>query len=341
MRVILNLTLALSMCTPLLAAEPVPAPLPPLPSDFPVEVTRPAPIVRRTVNPRQQRQITLPQFPRPQGIQSLGNPVRPPTLRPAIHNTVDQELAWDSVLKEFTAKAGDTEAQFSFGVTNIGKSNVVINWVRPSCGCTVAKLPPTPWTLQPGETGQMDFTLDLKGKRGTLFKYISIDTSHGQKMLNIRATIPEGTTVAGMDSRVRNMQLAMADRQIVFRGDCARCHSAPLAGKTSGEHIYQAGCAICHDTPNRATMVPDLAAVPNPGTKEYWQVWIRHGKPGTLMPAFSHTQGGPLTEAQIQTLSAYLTEKFPARAAAPITNAAPANPALRPTALAPAPTATN
>lgn len=325
----------LAFCGSLLGAE-APGGLPPLPSDFPAEL-KPAPaqppVVRRPVI--QQRQVTLPRFPQPGARTNLFRPPFRPA-GPAIPNTVDQVLAWDSVLKEFTAKPGDTEARFSFTVTNIATTNVVINWVRPSCGCTAAKLPPTPWTLKPGESGQMDFTLDLKGKHGTLYKYVSVDTSNGAKMLNIRATIPAGTTVAGMDSRLRNMQLAMADRQIVFRGDCARCHSAPLAGKTHGAEIYQAGCAICHDTPNRATMVPDLAKVANPGTKEYWQLWIRHGKPGTLMPAFSQKQGGPLSEEQIVSLSSYLTEKFPARAAAAAasTNTVPpaANAAPKPTA---------
>jgi cytochrome c553 len=255
------------------------------------------------------------------------------TILPATPNHVDKVLAWDNVLHEYIAKHGDTEAVFSFGVTNISGSNVVINWVRPSCGCTAAKLPPTPWTLKPGESGRMDFTLDLKGKYGTLYKYISVDTSHGQKMLNIRATIPEGTTIAGVDSRIRNMQLAMADRQIVFRGDCARCHSTPLIGKTSGKELYELGCGICHDAVNRATMVPDLAQVANPGTKEYWQLWIRHGKPGTLMPAFASHQGGPLSEAQIEAVSAFLLEKYPAKAkAAPAVPAATANPAGAPSA---------
>lgn len=320
-----NLTkfgLALLAFVPMLAAQQ-PAPLPPLPSELPPEVSQPR--VRRPAPIPQTRQITLPNSVQNTAVRPPGSVARPQTtVLPAAPNTVDKVLAWDSVLKEYTAKSGDTEARFTFALTNISNTNVVVNWVRPSCGCTAAKLPPTPWTLKPGESGHMDFTLDLKGKYGTLYKYISVDTSHGQKMLNIRATIPEGTTIAGVDSRIRNMQLAMADRQIVFRGDCARCHSTPLAGKTAGHELYELGCAICHDAPNRATMVPDLAQVANPGTKEYWQLWIRHGKPGTLMPAFANHQGGPLSEPQIEALSVYLTGKYPARTKAAAVSPAPA-----------------
>jgi mono/diheme cytochrome c family protein len=292
-------------------------PLPPLPSDLPGQIAPRQPIVRETLIP--QRQFTLPRLVRPMPVATAQIPA---ATAPSI---VDKVLAWDAILKEFTAEAGDTNALFTFAVTNIASSNVVINWVRPSCGCTVAKIPPTPWTLTPGETGALEFSLDLRGKRGTLYKYISVDTSVGQKMLNIRATIPEEARIAGTDTRVRNMQLAMVDRQIVFRGDCASCHATPLAGKTEGEHIYQAGCAICHDTPNRATMVPDLQTVANPGTKEYWELWIRHGKAGTLMPAFAQVHGGPMTEEQIATLSAYLSKKIPARSTpvATLTNSIP------------------
>ena len=222
-------------------------------------------------------------------------------------------MAWDNVSKDYHARAGEVTAPFSFALTNVSSEEVTINWVRPSCGCTVAKLPPTPWKLAPGEGGTIELNVDLRGKYGTLSKYVSVDTSHGQKMLNIRVEIPTGGRMAGgMDARTRNMQLAMADRQIVFRGECASCHSAPTVGKMGGE-LFSAACAICHEAPNRATMVPDLHALTIDPTREYWKHWITHGKPGSLMPAFSQAQGGPLTPEQIASLAEYMAEEFPNR----------------------------
>jgi mono/diheme cytochrome c family protein len=134
--------------------------------------------------------------------------------------------------------------------------------------------------------------------------------------LTIKVHIPQQPTnqlaaQPGMDSRAKNMQLAMADRQVVFRGDCAKCHSAPTVGKVKGEAIYQAACAICHDAPHRATMVPDLRAAGKATGKEYWAHWITHGKPGTLMPAFAQAQGGPLSQQQIDALAEFMFERFP------------------------------
>jgi mono/diheme cytochrome c family protein len=127
------------------------------------------------------------------------------------------------------------------------------------------------------------------------------------KPLTVRVTLPQKPLVANaMDDRVRNMQLAMADRQIVFKGECAKCHSEPTKEKT-GLALYQAGCAICHDSHNRATMVPDLRALKHPTDREHWIKWTAFGRPGSLMPAFAQSEGGPLTEEQIDSLADYLT----------------------------------
>jgi mono/diheme cytochrome c family protein len=282
-----------------------PTALPPLPSELPALAVPPTnPVVRR---PR----IILPprSVPAPGLANAFTQRVGVASYQPPL-TAGDDVLSWDSSSKEYTASVGETTAQFTFALTNVSKTNVTINWIRPSCGCTQAQHPPVPWNLAPNESGTISLGVDLRGKYGTLSKYVSIDTSKGQKMLNIQVHIPVAAATPGMDSREKNMQLAMADRQVVFRGDCARCHSAPAAGK-HGEPLYHAACAICHDAPHRATMVPDLRALKNATGKDYWAFWITHGKPGSLMPAFAQTQGGPLTDDQIQSLADYLASNFP------------------------------
>ena len=89
--------------------------------------------------------------------------------------------------------------------------------------------------------------------------------------------------------------MSKADRQAVFHGECATCHVKPGQGKY-GKLLYDADCAICHEGEHRATMVPDLHALKVPTNVEFWQTWISHGKPGSLMPAFSTADGGPLSD---------------------------------------------
>lgn len=303
-------------------AQSLTPPLPPipqaLPSDLPPAVSTPPPRARQApAIPARKFKVVRPQpqraqrpFPRPR--------YTPPAQLP------DSVLAWDETAKEYTARPGDLAAPFSFALTNVSDAEVTINWVRPSCGCTVAKLPPTPWKIAPNESGLIELSVDLKGKHGTLSKYVVVNTSRGQKILNIKVHIPERAITRGMDARMRNLRLAAADRQIVFRGQCASCHATPAIGKMGGE-LFAAACAICHEAPERATMVPDLRALKVDPTFDYWKHWITNGKPGSLMPAFAKDQGGPLTPEQIDSLAEFLTENYPQRDAVPAATAASAS----------------
>jgi len=244
-------------------------------------------------------------------------------------------LAWDAMTKEYDAKPGEITNNFTFSVTNISPFPVEIIQMRPSCGCTVAKLPKQPWRLDPGSNGQARVTINFEGKYGTVTKSIAVAASQITPSgtvkfiqdLFIVVEIPYttnsppptnsiSTSSPGTD-RNDNMELARHDRQAVFKGECASCHAKTAEGKT-GEELYHAVCAICHESPQRASMVPDLTVAKVPRTQAYWLSWIKYGKGGTLMPGFSNAKsvGGPLTTNQIQSLVAYLQKKYPSQAAA-------------------------
>lgn len=234
-------------------------------------------------------------------------PTPPPP--PAIPQAPGQPelLAWDAVMKEMTATQSQASAEFFFAVTNVSQSDVVIDRVNTSCGCTVAKLPSEPWVLKPGEDGKINVSLNLVGKFGTLFKTVTVVSTNAAKSLTIKATIPENPEMA----RSRNQQMAMSDHQAVFKNDCARCHVEPTKGKV-GKELYAAACGICHDAEHRATAVPDLHALNHSTDYNYWKAWATTGKPGTMMPGFSTKVGGPLTDEQIDSVAKYLTETIPA-----------------------------
>ena len=58
-------------------------------------------------------------------------------------------------------------------------------------------------------------------------------------------------------------------------------------------------------------MVPDLHNIKTPTNVNFWQTWIAHGKAGSLMPAFSTADGGPLSEMQIVSIAGYLNATIP------------------------------
>lgn len=227
-------------------------------------------------------------------------------------------MVFDAESKDYEAKQGENNAPFTFHLTNVWTGEVLVNSVRTSCGCTVASLPAQPWRLAPGTNGPIGVSVNLAGKRGKITKSITVDTSSGVKSLLVSVNIPDPTNAvpavakaSAVDpDRQRNMLLAMADRQVVFKNDCAKCHADTGHGKM-GKELYDAVCGICHDSPHRATTVPDLRALKHPTNAEHWKTWITSGRVGTMMPAFSQKEAGPLNDEQIKSLVDYLVQTIP------------------------------
>jgi cytochrome c553 len=270
----------------------------------------------------------IPNFqPGQPGIQPAFQP--PPPRQPATY------LTWNTERIETNVAVGQATAQFTFWLTNVSTEVVSINSVRTSCGCTVAQLPSQPWQIPAGSNGPINVTMNLAGKMGSIEKAVTIDSSTGIKTLIVRSNIPmqpnAQPTAGGIDpERLKNMQMALADRQVVFKGECAKCHAEPAVAKMD-KPLYDAACGICHDSTHRAAMVPDLANLKHPTNEEHWRKWIKSGRPGSMMPAFAKSEGGPLTDEQVESLVKFLTEsitaKKPATVVTPVSNSAQAQPA--------------
>ncbi len=207
---------------------------------------------------------------------------------------------------------------------------MAIGRLQPSCGCTTAQLPSTPWVLAPHTNGDISVSVNLAGKFGAITKTVTVFSTNNQimKVLTVRVNLPENPEMM----RARNRSLAQADAQAVFKGDCAKCHADPARGKM-GKALYVSACAICHESKQRDHMVPDLHNLPHPTFYGYWKFVIAEGKPKSLMPAFSAEHGGPLTEEQMDSLAKTLTLAFPSMPTPMATNA----PAMKTGAIIPAP----
>jgi cytochrome c553 len=261
----------------------------------------------RPINPPRVQAPAVPRATFPQVIPVP--PASPGPLPPGI-------LSWDAELKEATVNPSQPVAQLVFNFTNISPGVVAINHVGSSCGCTVAQLPPMPWKLPPGTNGSIPVTMNVAGKSGMVFKTLTINTDKGWKMLSVKTTIlPPTAAQMTANDRDKNLLLAKADRQAVFKGDCASCHVEKAIGKM-GKDLYDAACGICHEAEHRATMVTDLHALKVETNAEYWKAWIDFGKDASLMPAFGQKHGGPLSDQQIASLVEYLVKAIPSKASA-------------------------
>jgi mono/diheme cytochrome c family protein len=195
--------------------------------------------------------------------------------------------------------------RFVFTATNVSSHDVTLLNAIGSCGCTVAKLPEDP-RIVPGASGRIDVTMDLKGKYGKVLKTVTVSTDQGVKVLTVAANLPPPTL------REIRQDMATTDRQAVFKGQCVNCHVDPTIGKTDIA-LYTSACGICHESAQRATMVPDLHALPHETGAEFWKTTITHGKAGTMMPAFAQAEGGILSDGQIASLVDYLENAIPAK----------------------------
>ncbi|HMJ91865.1 MAG TPA: DUF1573 domain-containing protein [Candidatus Acidoferrum sp.] len=274
--------------------------------------------------------------------------VTPPAPVPAAAPNPNA-LVFDSDTKEYKAKPGDTEAPITFFATNVSSTDIQITALRPSCGCTAAQLPTMPYTLGAGSNVPIKVSMNLAGKMGLVTKSLGVESSVGFKSLILRVDIPQPTNVApapaiahgaapanSMGDRAKNIQIALNDRQAVFKGDCRSCHVDKGIGKV-GKELYDADCGVCHDDVHRAAMVPDLKVPKTTRDLEFWRKWIAEGKPATMMPAFLQAHGGPLTQPEIDALASYLYQTLPkAPSATPAVQQA-LLPGARPPTAAPAP----
>ncbi|MEY2411124.1 MAG: hypothetical protein QOF48_3794 [Verrucomicrobiota bacterium] len=260
-------------------------------------------------------------------------------------------LTWDSEQKEYNSKPGDLNANFTFWFTNTSSEEVIINAVRTSCGCTVAKLAATPWHLPPGTNGPIEVTVDLRGKSGAIAKAVTVESSAGIKSLIVKMNIAVGGVATdftvthpnmGDAERLKNMQDSLKDRQVVFKdAKCATCHADPAKGQVDGGVIYRGVCATCHDSQLRAAAVTDLKSLKHETDLDYWKMWISNGREGTMMPAYAEAHGGPLSETQINALALYCLNSFKPAAQNGATAPVPPSPAAAAPAAAPAAIATN
>lgn len=81
-------------------------------------------------------------------------------------------LKWDRKTVETQATAGEKTVRAEFAFTNVSKQPVVIESVKPGCGCTTAALDKK--TYQPGESGRITAIFSPGSRKGTQAKAIRV-----------------------------------------------------------------------------------------------------------------------------------------------------------------------
>jgi len=181
---------------------------------------------------------------------------------------------------------GETLVKVRLPLRNITSEPVRIRSVQPSCGCTNVTL--DRWMVDPGESVDLHFLIDTRGKIGRIVKSIDIFTD--------RRTQPYTITLVANIEHVSEREV---DPSVIFRGGCRNCHIGENVEEKKGEVLFNALCYLCHK---------DGKAFPDLGRSSLRDV-ISKGVKGTSMPGFLDSHGGPLTGEQIESLVGFLSEE--------------------------------
>ena len=163
-------------------------------------------------------------------------------------------------------------------LTNVGNEPLHIRGVQTSCGCTTLRLKQR--RIAPGDSVQLDFVVDTRGKLGRIEKTITLHTNE-----------PDSPHVVTVVFHALPSGMAGADTQAVFQPPCASCHLDPGIGQHSAA-LFAAVCAMCH---------PDGVKIREPDALAHW---ITEGNAHTGMPGFQDR----LTGAQVQSLVTLLKQ---------------------------------
>ena len=178
-----------------------------------------------------------------------------------------------------------TSVNMDIILRNITRRHLRIVSVETSCGCTEAAV--MRGEIEPGGYGSVRLTMDTTGKIGRFAMSIEVLTDASDE--------PFILTVRG---EVRHSGDGPVDAGVIFRGKCRRCHLGGNIESKRGEILYNAACYVCHKEASslKGSSVETLLRAISGGVK------------GTSMPGFSKSEGGPLTEEQIDSLVEFLRE---------------------------------
>jgi hypothetical protein len=88
------------------------------------------------------------------------------------------KIQFDQTVYDFGKTAQVETVSGTFKFKNTGDGILKVEPPKPSCGCTIASLKPD--TLQPGETGELAFTLNLGRAKAQLEKHIAVTSNDPQ-----------------------------------------------------------------------------------------------------------------------------------------------------------------
>ncbi len=98
------------------------------------------------------------------------------------------EIKFEKMVHDFgTFNEEKGNVTYTFEFTNTGKSDLIVQNVNASCGCTTPNWTKTP--VKPGEKGVVDATYNPTNRPGAFTKTITVNTNSGSVTLTIKGEV--------------------------------------------------------------------------------------------------------------------------------------------------------
>jgi len=99
-----------------------------------------------------------------------------------------KEIWFEEYLHDYGEIPKDSDGSWSFTFKNLGKSSVIINRVRSTCGCTIPAWPREP--IEPGASGEITVKYDTS-TTGTFLKsvYVYSSAANSPEKLQIKGKV--------------------------------------------------------------------------------------------------------------------------------------------------------
>jgi biotin carboxyl carrier protein len=127
--------------------------------------------------------------PAPAAPSPAPAPVAGTVIDPVTGQAVPEKLTtiqFDEVSFDFgKIKEGET-VKHKFRFTNTGTNDLILENVKPSCGCTALDWPKDP--IAPGKSGEIEAQFNSTGKAGPQMKYITITLNSAERLERITFT---------------------------------------------------------------------------------------------------------------------------------------------------------
>lgn len=205
------------------------------------------------------------------------------------------QIEFDEMTHDFGFMTQGDRVKHSFKFYNRGSAPLTIGSIKTTCGCTAGIAKET--NTAGGEENELEVEYDSRGKAGAFRK---------------RVFVPSNDPVNPLVTLVVSGYVKISDHSDVtgtenlFKGECRKCHV--LRGfKKKGRELYEMDCAMCHEHHVRhdrfiAHSAREMAKYP----REHLYKATKEGVPGTSMPAYHTSAGGPLSEEEIEGLVDYM-----------------------------------